>query len=498
MNKKLLWSLCLAALSFTVFTGCQKFLERKPLTATLEDLNQGGLEGQIFGLYGAIRNTAVAGDGFGSIASLALHNFRSDDSEKGSSASDGADWGVIYDEFKYVKDHWSSTIYWDQHYVLISLANTALQTADSLNLSAPADMVNRAEARFFRALAYFDLVRTYGQVPKIDFRVYNPQDANKPKAPVAEIYALIDADLEFAMQHLPLNWNNAAGQNRFPGRLTSGAAKSLAAKTKLYRQDWATALALTQQVISSNQYTLEPEFAKIWTNAGENGVESIFEIQSHMGANRTDDYTNNFARAQGVRGAGDWDLGWGWNTPTQNLVDAFPANDKRKDATILFSGQNDGYGRVLPAYPTIPRRYWNKKVHPEPTMQTFTGERQGAWINQRILRYADVLLMAAEAANEVGGAANETLAVNLVNQIRKRAGLADIAFTSKAQMRTAIQNERRLELALEGERFFDLVRWGLAESVLGAQGYQAKNRYYPIPQSAIDRSNNVLVQNPDY
>ncbi|RYZ44466.1 MAG: RagB/SusD family nutrient uptake outer membrane protein, partial [Chitinophagaceae bacterium] len=191
---------------------------------------------------------------------------------------------------------------------------------------------------------------------------------------------------------------------------TSGTAKSLAAKTKLYRQDWATALALTQQVIASSQYTLEPDFAKIWTNAGENGVESIFEIQAHMGANRTDDYTNNFARAQGVRGAGDWDLGWGWNTPTQNLVDAFPAGDKRKDATILYSGQNDGYGRVLPAYPTIPRRYWNKKVHPEPSMQTYTGERQAAWVNQRVLRYADVLLMAAEAANEVGGAANETLA----------------------------------------------------------------------------------------
>ncbi len=498
MNKNLLWSLCLAALSFTIFTGCQKFLDRKPLTATLEDLNQGGLEGQIYGLYGAIRNPDVAGTGFGSLPWLSLNNFRSDDSEKGSSASDGADYEVIFDKFQYVKDHWSPTTYWDQHYVLIGLANTALQTADSLKLSSPADLINRAEARFFRALSYFDLVRAFGQVPKIDFRIYNPQDAIKPKAAVNDIYALIDADLNYAMQNLPLNWNNASGQNRFPGRLTSGAAKALAAKTKLYRQSWGEALTLAQQVISSKEYSLEPDFAKLWTNAGENGPESIFEIQASIGPNRTDVYGSNYAITQGVRGSGDWDLGWGWNTPTQALVDAFPANDKRKGATILFSGENDGYGRVLPPYPTIPRRFWNKKVHPEPSMQSLTGERQGGWINQKVIRYADVILMAAEAANELGGAANETLATDLLNMIRNRAGLANVTFTNKAQLRTAIQNERRLELALEGERFYDLVRWGLAETVLAPLGYQPKHRYYPIPQQAIDRSNGVLVQNPDY
>ena len=510
--KNVFWSLALAIPILLLFGGCKKFLDRKPLTATLDDLNQGGLEGQIYGLYGAIRNGDVAGQAFGGIPWLAIHNFRADDSEKGSSASDGADWGVIYDQFQYVKDHWSSNIYWDQHYVLIGLANTALQVADSSNLNTPADMVNRAEARFFRAFAYFDLVRTFGQVPKIDFRVYSAQDANKPKASIADIFQLIDSDLSFAAQHLPADWNNAAGQSRFPGRLTRYAVLSLHAKTYLYRNpdatgkangNWTAALGLLQQVIASGKYSLETNFANIWKESGENGPESIFEIQADIGPNRTNSNFSWHAIAQGVRGSGEWDLGWGWNTPTQTLVDAFPANDKRKNATILFSSlpgapQQDDYGKTLPQYPTIPRLFWNKKVYPEPTKQALTGERQGGWINQRVLRYADVLLMAAEAANEIGGSANQSLAENYVNMVRTRAGLPAVSFTTQAEMRTIIQNERRLELALEGDRFFDLVRWGLAPSVLGPQGYSNRHRYLPLPQPAIDRSNGILVQNPEW
>ena len=178
------WQILVAAsMVLAVFAGCEKFLDRKPLRATLDDLNQGGLEGQIYGLYGAIRNGDVAGQGFGGIPWLGMQNFRSDDSEKGSSPADGADWGVIFDQFQYVKDHWSTTTYWDHHYVLIGLSNTALQIADSLNLTDEASQINRAEARFFRAFSYFDLVRAYGDVPKIDFRVYSQADGQLPKSP---------------------------------------------------------------------------------------------------------------------------------------------------------------------------------------------------------------------------------------------------------------------------------------------------------------------------
>jgi hypothetical protein len=496
--KNLVWGLLLAVPVLALFSGCNKFLDRKPLTATLDDLNQGGLEGQIYGLYGAIRNGDVAGQAFGGIPWLGIHGFRADDSEKGSSAADGADWGVIYDQFQYVKDHWSNTIYWDQHYVLIGQANTALQLADSLGLNDAASKVNIAEARFFRAFAYFDLVRTFGEVPKIDFRVYNPNDSKKAKSSVTEIYSLIDADLTYAMANLPATW-----PAKYTGRLTVAAARALAAKTKLYRQNWTEALALCQQIISTGQYELKSDFTKLFREEGENSKESIWEIQAYIGPNGTDNYYSWYGIAQGVRGSGEWDLGWGWNTPTQSLVDAYPAGDARKDATILYSGQSDGYyGRTVPgsvfdvpAGP-LPRKYWNKKVYPEPAMQTQTGERQAGWVNQRELRYADVLLMAAEAANEIGGAGNQALAVGYINQIRSRAGLANVSFSTQAAFRTTIKTERRLELAMEGERFFDLVRWNDALTVLGGSGYTNCHKYYPIPQAAIDFAGGVLVQNP--
>ena len=498
--KKIVTGALFSVLFTLIMPGCTKFLDRKPLSATLDDLNQGGLEGQIYGLYGAIRNGDVAGQGFGGIPWLAMNNFRSDDSEKGSSPADGADWGVIYDQFQYVKDHWSSNTYWDHHYVLIGQANTALQLADSLKLTDASSLVNIAEAKFFRAFAYFDLVRAFGQVPKIDFRVYNPSDAKKPKATVAELYALIDADLTYAEANLPANW--AA---KFIGRLTNASAKSLHAKTMLYRQNWSGALSLCQQVINSGKYALQSDYSKIFTDAGENSSESVWEIQSHIGSNGSDNYFSWYAIAQGVRGAGEWDLGWGWNTPTSDLVNAFETGDTRKNATILYSGQTDGvYGKVLPSFPGIPRQYWNKKVYPDPTMQVTTGSRQGGWINQRMIRYADVLLMAGEAANEVGGAPNATLAQSYIEQVRSRARngasgiLPAVVFTDQAQMRTAIQNERRYELAMEGERFYDLVRWGLAPTVLSSLGYQNKHRYYPIPQPAIDFSGGILVQNPEW
>jgi hypothetical protein len=499
--------LLLLGLPFLFMTsGCDKFLDRKPLTATLDDLNQGGLEGQIFGIYASLRNPDGAtgcGNGFGGIPWLAFHGFRSDDTEKGSSPSDGADWGVIFDEFQYVKDHWSTNTYWDNHYTFIGLCNTALQFADSLQLNDPASVQNVAEARFFRAFAYFDLVRSYGEVPKIDFRVYNAAQANVPKATVNEIYALIDQDLQFAAANLPLNWGG-----KYNGRLTTGAAKTLHAKTMLYRQQWSPALGLLQQVIASKEYALMADYSKIFTEDGENKEESIFEVQCYTGPNGTDNYWSWYAVSQGVRGSDAWDLGWGWNTPTQSLVDAMvdtagtgAADDKpdpRRASTILFSGGSDGYGGTVPEYPTVPRKYWNKKVLTNPSVRAYTGERQGWWVNQRELRYADVLLMAAEAANEIGGAANEALAVDYLKQIRARVGLPQVNFTDKATMRTAIQNERRLEMGMENERFFDLVRWDLAKTVLSQYGYQNKHRYYPIPQPAIDRSGGVLKQNPEW
>ncbi len=479
-------------------SGCEKFLDRKPLTASLDDTNQGGIEGLVFGLYSAIKDYDI-GNTFGGIPWQGVHNFRSDDSEKGSDAADGAEWVAPFDNYAYVKDLWATNYYWEAHYRMIHLTNTAIQTADSLKLSDIDSRVNIAEARFFRAFAYFDMVRTFGDVPKFDFRLYDPAQANIAKSPASAIYALIDADLQYAAANLPTAWGS-----KYPGRLTNGAAKSLLAKAYLFRGNWAQALSLSQQVIASGTYSLFPSYHGIFKDAGENSSESILEWQNYMGPNRTDDKGSWYATCQGVRASNSsgWNLGWGWNTPTDAFANHFESGDPRKGSSILFSGQSDdpstgGYGSVLPPFPSVvPRKYWNKKVYADPAVRASTGWLDGAyWINQRVIRYADVVLMAAECLNETGSGVQ---AATLMNQVRSRVSLPAVAFVSQSQLRTAIKGERRSELGLEGERFFDLVRWGDAVSVLGPLGYQHKCRYYPIPQPEIDKSGGKLVQNPEW
>lgn len=499
-NKMVFLSLLLLLPAVMMISGCKKFLDRRPLSSIEDDLSAGNLEGQIFGLYNAVKNYDD-GNGFGGIAWLAMHDFRSDDSEKGSDLADGAEWVGIYDNFNYSKDFWGQNLYWDTHYSLIFKANQALQVADSLSLNDPSSQIYRAEARFFRAHAYFELVRTFGQVPLIKFRIYNNAQANVPKSNEAAIYAAIDEDLQFAAANLPAEW-----EAKFKGRVTSGAAKALLARAYIFRQNWSATLGLCQQVMASGKYELMSSYWKVFKDEGENSSESIFEYQNESGPNKTQDYGSWYGTCQGVRGSSstDWNLGWGWNVPTQNLVDAYETGDLRRNATILYTGQSDdpsngGYGRTLPALApasNLVRKFWNKKVYVDPAKRISTGWIDGAyWVNQRIIRYSDVLLMAAESANELGQGAT---AVNWVNDVRNRAGLGDITFVSQAQLRTAIKHERRVEFAMEGSRFFDLVRWGDASSVLAPLGYQNRNRYYPLPQGVVDRSGGVLVQNPEY
>lgn len=481
--------------------GCKKFLDRKPLgIASEDDITQGGVEGKVFGLYGSIRSI----EGMSAFPILWFKSIRSDDAEKGSTAGDQAEGGTIFDNFQYSKDFWLTNSYWDGHYEFIALCNNVIFEIDSLKLTDPPSLVNRAEATFMRAWAYFDLVRDFGEVPKIDFKVYETSQGQIKKSTVPEIYALIDADLQFAAQHLPLNW-----PEKFIGRLTKGAANTLIAKTQLYRQNWAGALAKAEEVINSGQYALYSaanggSYQKFFTEGGENSVESIFEVQMYTNANGSVKYRNNHNEVQGVRGSGDWDLGWGFNVPTTALETAYETGDPRKDATILYSGQPDGiYGRTVPPSPPLAQPRWNKKVYTDYARQQATGDRFSSWLNIRFLRYADVVLMAAEAANELGGT-NTAKALNYLEMIRARARagnnaiLPPVTTTDQALLRDAIRRERRVEFGMEYERFYDLVRWGLAPGVLGPLGYQNRARYYPIPQPAIDKSGGKLIQNPEW
>jgi hypothetical protein len=511
-----IWALVLAGPMLFTLAGCKKFLDREPLTATLADLNQGTLETQSFGLYNTLRTYA----GFSSLPWLDFNSIRDDDAQKGSSTTDGAEINTEFETFQYTKDDWATDTYWNDHYYMINLANTELHIADSLKAKDQASLQDVGEALFFRAYSYFELVKAYGDIPLLNFYYTDPKQSLLPKSPAAKIYAQIDSDLNVAAQYLPLTWA-VNGTNKYPGRVTKGSANTLWARTFLLRSNWAQVAALCNEVISSNQYSLDASFSNIWEDglngAGKNGPESIFEMQANEGANGTNDNGTNWGTSQNVRQGGApvaWNLGWGWNVPTQVLVSAWDSTDPRKAETILFSGQFDGgsatggYGATLPAYGpgvSLDQPYWNKKLYSDPQMRAYTGEINGAgeaqWINHRILRYADVILMLAEASNELGDTATTTA---MLEQIRARARggnnavLPYIADTSQAQMRTAIKNERRWEFAMEGYRFDDLVRWGDAQSVLGSLGYQPKNALYPIPQPAIDLSGGILVQNPNY
>jgi hypothetical protein len=503
--------------------SCKKFLDRKPLTATLEDLNQGALEGQVLGMYTNLRNLA----GFSLLPWIDMHSIRDDDAQKGSDANDGNEIVAEFDRFQYTKDDWAPNTYWNDHYTMINLANEALYTADSLNATDPASLRNIGEACFFRAYSYFELVKSYGDVPLINFPIRSAAQGIQPKSPVATIYTFIDSNLQVAAQYLPQK-SEEYGEG-YTGRLTRGAANTLWAQTYLFRQDWARVVALCNQVIASGEYALMPNFSDIWRQEGENGPESIFEMQAHVGAgaatNSAVDFGSDWGTSQQVRRNGaplEWNLGWGWNTPTEKLVNEWPNDDPRKNRTILYSGRSDGgrdsggFGATLPPYTDpsgtggLAQPFWNKKLYTgnDPEIRRSTGYINNAgnarWINHRILRYADVILMLAEAANEMGD--GQTAAANLElirdrasgNQGKDRTILPYIPFVNQEQMRTAIKNERRWEFAMEGYRFYDLVRWGDAVEELGPLGYTHRARYYPIPQKAIDLSGGVLTQNPEW
>jgi len=487
------WLFLPVLIALVAISSCKKpFLDRKPLGRfTEDDIPAGSLEGKVFGAYAVLRN-----NGFNNHLYLGIASFRSDESEKGSTVSDGAVHGRMYDDFEYDPTNGGIQTFWSDHYLLINNCNDIIETADSLGATDPATMVNVAEAKFLRAFGYFDLVRAFGQVPLIDF-TGTPTELNIPKSPVADIFTLIDADLTEAESMLPATWD------RYPGRLTNGAAKALHMRTYMWREQWSSALSLGTDIINSGRYSLVADYGSQFRNTGENGPESIFEIQAFY--TPTNDQGIIYANVQGVRGAGAWDLGWGWNVPTQILVDEFEDSDPRKTATILYSGQTDPlFGETVPPVPTVPRPYWNKKIYTNPADRQALNNRFGRWMNHRIIRYADVILMAAEAANELGQTAD---ALTWLEMIRARARgsnaaiLPEVTTTDQGEIRTAIRHERMVEFGMEEQRFWDIVRWKIDVDVMHAAGktaYEVKHRLLPIPQGEIDKSGGTLIQNPDY
>jgi len=485
--------------------SCNDFLDRNPQGSLTEDDAPGGsLEGKVFNVYYLMRSYNITAG----IPAFAVHCFRSEDTEKGSTASDGADQSAFFDNFQYTTTNGVVGAYWTQNYTIIYNCNSIITDIEASTNKTDESLINKAEAKFFRAYAYFNLVRAFGEVPLIDFKITDSSQANIAKSSIDKVYALIDADLTEATKVLPTTWSSA-----YTGRLTWGAARSLHARTYMMRNDWTNMYAAAKEVTNSGLYNLSTPYDKIFTDEGENSSESVFELQCTATASRPADLSigSQFCQVQGVRGSGQWNLGWGWNMATKELGQAYEAGDPRKDATLLYfrkpgeemtpENTNKPYGEAPVS--NADGGYYNKKAYTNPAKRVLYTN-SGFWVNIRLIRYADVVLMASEAANELG---KTTEAVDLLEMVRARARgenssiLPKVTTTDQGLLRDKIRYERRVELGMEFDRFYDLVRWGIAADVLHAAGktnYQDKHKYFPVPQVEIDKSNGILIQNADY
>lgn len=404
----------------------------------------------------------------------------SDDAEKGSSPGDAAFFNDI-NNFTYTPAAGIISDYWSGQFFGINLCNQSITNIPNINMDLTLKTRLIAEARFLRAYHYFNLVRAFGGVPIFD-GLPADKNYNIPRNTTQQVYAFILADLQFAEENLPANYASTD-----IGRATKGTAIGCKAKVNMYLKNWSQVLASTNQVIGSG-YNLLPNYNSVFRIPNENSVESIFEIQATFISGNCDASNSQYSQVQGVRGQ----FGWGFNVPTQNLSDSFETGDLRRDATIIYRGETTPEGDFIALVGDNPR-YNQKSYVPSGLIGNCS---EGSEQNIRVLRFAEILLMNAEAANESD---NINQALLSVNKVRTRAGLPNLVSLSKEQLRQAIWKERRSELAMENDRFLDVVRQGRGVEVFGSLGFKAgKNEVFPIPAESISLSNNVLTQNPGY
>lgn len=381
---------------------------------------------------------------------------------------------------------------WSNYYVAISRANLILHHISDID---GATLANRdrhiGESRFLRALAYFDLVRIFGGVPKVTSPLTATEAYQTPRETAENIYHdVIIPDLLDAADKLPVSYSGS-----HLGRPTRGAAKALLGRVYLTLQDFGKAEETLAEVTTLG-YALLPEYKDLFDyTSNEHHSEYVFDIEYEEGmGNQGSVFTHRFmpnssamADFYGIKGG---ELSETFS-PSAELRNLFEPNDKRKQITIGvpsgFYNQDEEFIR-LPA--ATSQHYTMKYITPV----NLVGDSRANW---KVIRYADVLLMYAEALNENG---KTTEALSQLNLVRTRAGLEGIGTSSQSEVRDRIARERRLELAFEGHRWFDLVRTGKAFETLQPLGMQSFMTVFPIPLSQIQVINNpsIFPQNPGY
>lgn len=485
-----------------VLSGCGKdFLERYPYGQWHSENFEGEevpynilIEGELAQAYAAQHSYDF------NASAPCLHCISTDDADKGSTASD-LSWAMVIDAHTW--DASASVVkqYYNAWYNVITYCNRTIGYADAatqFDETIPQEDVDnfKAQALTMRAHAYFRLVQAFGDVPYVD-KELEQTEKTPPRTPYTQIYSNIINDLNWAVPHLKTRRELVESGNT--GRVSQNSARAVLAKIYMYQKDWNMSLNVCREIIESGDNDLSTPFDEIWTEKYEYGPESIYEldVDSKPSLSITSAGNLQWASIQGFRGQPN--CGWGLNGPSE-LLRTDMAGDPRYKATVLSDGEvRDG---VTFQSAQVPNPYYNAKVYaPLYEQQMYNRNNPNAkWLNIRLIRYSDIVLMYAEAANELG---MTTEALAKLEMVRARArgndpdALPEITETDQDRLRELIHTERRFELAMEFERYFDLIRWGEAEEKI--TGFiKNKQELFPIPQSEIDASNGILTQNPGY
>jgi hypothetical protein len=400
-----------------------------------------------------------------------------------------------------------------QIYEGIMRANLVLENLNGDN-NLTDEQKNRleGEAKFLRAFFHFQALKLWGTPPLVTTVLTNLNDLAIPNATKEQLYTQILADFKDAYDKLPVAWDDA---NK--GRATKYAAQAYTGKVNVWKEDWPAAITAFEDVINNGPYRLintgnpQKDLEDVFAYNNENNAESIFEVQ--FGGPFSDDnvwvfddtHSEAFKASQGTTRSWYWDAGngapggkLGWWAPTQDLVSQFEANDARLDVYIYKAGDTyyttDGY-RAVPYNPA-----WSTTGY---TVKKYSGARnvvaasnspnqQANFNNERLYRFAELKLLYAEALIAVG---RNPEAAQQINDIRNRAGLPNLA--ANANLTEALRHEKRIELAFEPHRWFDIVRWGIGPQVFGSK-WDPKYEVYPFPQTEIDRTGGKLKQNTGY
>ncbi len=501
-NKKA--ALAAAAFAALLFSCKKSFLELEPHGTQLESGFYKNAD-QVFEGLVAVYDVLQWNGSNGWTMKLGLLDAASDDCYAGGSSADDQPAWVAMDNFKLDPNLGPQLGLWQKGFSGVYRANLLLEKLGNPQIDGLTDAVRAryvAETKFLRAFYYFDLVRFFGNVPLMTRTVGGAEIYQQVQATPAEVFAQIEKDLKEAVDEpeLPLFVIPSEA-----GRVTKGAARALLARVLLFENDpsrMAEAASQCEEVINSGFYQLENFYSDVFRPDNKFGPESVFEIaHSNLSRGGYESFSNGTEGNYNVQFFGMRDYvgptyanGWSFCPVTEDLVNFMKGDPRFQHTVIDGKALLQGGASYTKGYQNTD--YFIKKYTPLPGFKATSGDVALNWpYNIKEIRLADVLLMAAEALARSG---NEPQAKVYLNRVRKRVGLPDRTSTGQALL-DDIATERRLELATEGHRFWDLLRTGKAVAALGSQGFVAgKSEWLPIPQSEIDITQGKFKQNPNY